>query len=57
MVLIALTTVVLCALAIYAVVRASRAAMHRLGLDPMPTLLWLGLAERPTGPPPPRPTS
>lgn len=42
----------LCAVALYGIARVSRAAMYRLGLDPMATLLWLGLAEWPAETPP-----
>jgi hypothetical protein len=43
-----LVTVLLFALGAYGVARTSRRAMRRLGLDPMETLLWLGLAEWPS---------
>ena len=42
-----LFSLALCALALYGIAKVSRAAMYRLGLDPMATLLWLGLAEWP----------
>lgn len=35
----------------FAVLVLSRAVMRRLGLDPLATLFWLGLAERPNGEP------
>ena len=35
----------LCALAVWAIVKASQTVMRRLGLDTMTVLLWLGLAE------------
>ena len=47
-------TLVLSAIAIYAAANITRKAMDRLGLDPMTALLWLGLAERPSEPRPPR---
>ena len=31
--------------------RLSLRIMRRLGLEPVPVMLWLGLAERPAGPP------
>jgi hypothetical protein len=42
------------AFAIWLIAKVTMRAMNRLGLDLMPTLLWLGLAEL-TSPPPPRP--
>jgi hypothetical protein len=52
--LIALVTLSLCALAIGAIAAAARLVMRRLGVDLMTTLLFLGLAERPAGRRPPR---
>ena len=48
------TTLALCALAMWGAAKAIRAVMDRLGLDVMTVLLWLGLAERPSDPQPPR---
>ena len=50
-----LTALVLSAVAIYVMGRLTKAAMDRFDLDLMTALLWLGLAERPTAPAPPRP--
>jgi hypothetical protein len=44
---------VLLAAAVWVIAKVAMRAMERLGLDVMPTLMWLGLAE-PTSPPPPR---
>lgn len=41
------------AIAIWVIAAVTMRTMKRLGLDLMPTLLWLGLAEL-TEPPPPR---
>lgn len=54
MLLMALVTLCLLALAVAVVARGTQEAMRRLGLDPMGTLLWLGLAEQPLEPLPPR---
>jgi hypothetical protein len=54
MLVIALVTLSLFALAIGAIGAAARAVMRRLGVDLMTTLLFLGLAERPAGRRPPR---
>jgi hypothetical protein len=40
-------TLLLCALGIFAVAKASQTLLRRFGLDLMSVLLWLGLAERP----------
>ena len=40
----------LCAVGAFLVARGSLAVMRRLGLDPVATLMWLGLAERPIEP-------
>ena len=50
-----LTALVLSAVAICVMGRLTKAAMDRFDLDLMTALLWLGLAERPTAPAPPRP--
>jgi hypothetical protein len=50
-------TLLLCALAICAVAKVARVVMRRFGLDPMDALLWLGLAERPSGNRPARPSA
>jgi hypothetical protein len=47
-------TVVLSATAIYAAAKVTRKVMDRFGLDPITALLWLGLAEWPSDPRPPR---
>ena len=47
-------TVALSGIAIWAAAQVTRKAMDRLGLDPMSALLWLGLAEWPSEPRPPR---
>ena len=54
MLVIALVTLSLFALAIGGITAAARAVMRRLGVDLMTTLLFLGLAERPAGQRPPR---
>ena len=54
MLLTLLITLALCVLAIGGIVKGIRLAMDRLGLDPMTSLLWLGLAEWPTEAPAPR---
>ena len=51
MLVMLLTTLALSGVAVYGVAKTSRALMHRFGLDLMSALLWLGLAERPTGRP------
>jgi hypothetical protein len=48
-----LVATLLGAVAIWVIAKVTMWAMRRLGLDLMPTLLWLGLAEL-TSPPPPR---
>jgi hypothetical protein len=47
-------TLLLCAVAAFATAKATRAFMHRFGLDATTTLLWLGLAEWPKEPSPVR---
>jgi hypothetical protein len=47
-------TLVLFAIGSYGIARVAREAMSRRGLDLMAVLLWLGLAERPVEPGPPR---
>ena len=54
MLVIALVTLSLFALATGAIAAAARAVMRRLGVDLMATLLFLGLAELPAGRRPPR---
>ena len=55
MLLMLLTALFLSALAIFAMARLMKAAMDRFDLDLMTALVWLGLAERPSAPAPPRP--
>ena len=43
-----LTTLSLCALAVFGVAKAGQSALRRFDLDVMTVLLWLGLAERPS---------
>ena len=47
-------TLFLFALGAYGIAKVAKEAMDRGGLDLMGVLLWLGLAERPIGPGPPR---
>ncbi len=54
MLVIALVTLSLFALAIGAIAAGARVVMRRLGVDLMTTLLFLGLAEHPAGHRPPR---
>ena len=54
MLVIALVTLSLFALAIGGIAAAARAVMRRLGVDLMTTLLFLGLAEHPAERRPPR---
>lgn len=54
MLIMFLMALCLSALAIYAVVRVTRTAMDRLGLDVQEVLLGLGLAEWPSEERPPR---
>ena len=49
-----LVAVVLTAIAIYAMARVTRSVMDRFDLDLMSALVWLGLAEWPSDPAPPR---
>lgn len=48
-------TLCLCVLAVWGITMVIRAAMRRLGLDPMTVMLWFGLAEWPSERPAPRP--
>ena len=50
-----IVTLLLFSLGAYAIARVAREVMDRRGLDLMSVLLWLGLAERPIEPGPPRP--
>ena len=47
-------TLFLFSLGICAIAKVAQHAMNRLGLDTLSILLWLGLAERPIEPGPPR---
>ncbi len=44
-------TAVLFVLTVYGLVKAALAICAHLGVEPMAVLLWLGLAERPSGQP------
>ena len=46
MVLSVLAAALVCLLAVWVIARASVRITTRLGLDPVATLLWLGLMER-----------
>jgi len=41
-------------LGVYGIAKVAQEVMNRRGLDLMSILLWLGLAERPIAPAPPR---
>ncbi|HEX8053599.1 MAG TPA: hypothetical protein VF517_11455 [Thermoleophilaceae bacterium] len=53
MLMVLFVVTLLSALGIWVIAKVTMRVMDQLGLDLMPTLQWLGLAE-PTSPPPPR---